>query len=74
MAQHVFSSEIQEQADRLFDSIIELLLEAGCGTGQVNARMQHDSSVCGLKAVDRRGNEYSYTRTRDEDVLEQEEA
>jgi hypothetical protein len=66
MPQKAFSSEIQVEANRLFDSLVDLLVDAGCGNGLVTARMQHNSQVCGLKAQDDKGNEYSYTRTRPE--------
>jgi hypothetical protein len=64
MPQKAFSLEIQGQTNLLFDSLIDLLLNAGCGSGLVTARIQHNSQVCGLKAQDDKGNEYSYTRTR----------
>lgn len=73
MPQQALSPEIRGQADRLFDSLLDLLGNAGCGSGLVTARMQHNSEVCGLRAQDAKGNEYSYTRTRPEAVLERVE-
>jgi len=66
MAQQAFSPEIQVEANRLFDSLVALLVSAGCGDGLLTARMRHNSEVCGFKAQDLKGNEYSYTRTRPE--------